>query len=228
MASRRDAIQRYYQTKSGLTQLTEKAAAAGDSAIFHGPQLAYAVVVRSDLNGYSDWARDRDVGERAGLLDEFFTLAIPRLVAAGGVFFRDEGDCIIGLFSNYFRATASFASAEAYALVTSAGTYGTAKLSAKSTIACGSVAIYQKAHEVGTDDWSAEGEPFVRSARLEQALASKAQVAYFADDYATYFDKTNVDPSSPATWTANNEKLQVPGLGAAGGWTDVVICSRKN
>ncbi len=208
-------------------QILEKAAASAEYS-FHGAELAFGIVVRTDLNGYSDWARDQDVSERAAVLDDFFSRTIPHLAKAGGVFFRDEGDCIISLFSDYFRAGATFNSAEAYCLRITSQEYGLPKLSAKSCIACGEIAIYQKAHETGSDDWSAEGDPFVRAARLEQALTSKRQVAYFADEYNAYFSATNfpMTGENPGRWLVKREKLQVPGLGAIGGWTDLVICEK--
>ena len=227
MANRRATIQDYYSYRqSGLRNLQEKAAAQSRFA-FHGPAVVEAVVVRSDLNGYSAWARDKQAPERAAVLDSFFSRVIPMLNVAGGVYFRDEGDCIVALFSNYFGA-AYYASAESYAMQAASNEYGIPKLTAKSTVACGRIAVYQKAHEVGTEDWSAEGDPFVRAGRLETAITSKQQVAFFADDYNAHFASTNLQTGGgqPA-WTPKPDKLQVPGLGAAGGWTDVVLLERR-
>src|SRR5262245_3296002 len=80
----------------------EKSAASAQVFEFHGEAVLYSVVVRSDLNGYSAWARDKRPSDRAALLDQFFSFAVPELQLHGGVYFRDEGDCIVGLFSEYF------------------------------------------------------------------------------------------------------------------------------
>lgn len=226
MANRRARIQDFYSRPStDLRTLFEKAAAEGRFA-FHGPAVVEAVVVRTDLNGYSAWARDKQAPARAAVLDDFFTRLIPVLNRAGGVYFRDEGDCIVSLFSSYFGAGWSHASAEAFTLQAGSNEYGQPKLSAKSSLACGRIAVYQKAHETGTEDWSAEGDPFVRAGRLEAAIASKQQVAFFAEDYDAHFLTTNTGTGTPA-WNVKREKLQVPGVGAAGGWTDVVLLERR-
>jgi hypothetical protein len=223
MANRRSRIHEFYTQMPGLRTLAEKAAADARFA-FHGPALVDAVVVRTDLNGYSAWARDRQAADRAALLDDFFTRVIPELNGAGGVYFRDEGDCIVSLFSNYFGTSWSYASAESFCMAATRNEYGTSKLSAKSVVACGRIAIYQKRHEIGSEDWSAEGDPFVRAGRLEAAVASKPQITYFADEYKAHFSTTNMRTvSGPAAWTVDYDKLQMPGLGAAGGWHDVVV-----
>jgi hypothetical protein len=66
-------------------------------------------------------------------------------------------------------------------MVAAAREYGSARLSVKSVVACGHIAIYQKAHEAGSEDWSVERNPFVR-AGLETAVPSKQQITYFADE----------------------------------------------
>ena len=229
MANRRARIQDFYSRSSmDLRSLVEKAAAQGRFA-FRGPAVVDGVVVRTDLNGYSAWARDKQAAERAAVLDDFFSRVIPLLNSAGGVYFRDEGDCLVALFSNYFGAGWSHASAEAFSMHAGVNEYGKPKLTAKSSIACGRIAVYQKAHEVGTEDWSAEGDPFIRAGRLETAIASKQQIAFFAEDYDAHFSTTNVATSTatPAAWNMKREKLQVQGLGAVGGWTDVVLLERR-
>ena len=226
MANRRARIQDFYTRPStDLRTLVEKAAAEGRFA-FHGPAVVDAVVIRTDLNGYSTWARDKQAPARAAVLDDFFTRVIPLLNAAGGVYFRDEGDCIVSLFSNYFGTGWSYASAELFSIFAGGNAYGQPQLTAKSSIACGRIAVYQKAHEIGTEDWSAEGDPFVRAGRLEAAISSKQQIAFFAEDYDAHFLTTNSGPG-PSAWNIKREKLQVPGLGAVGGWTDVVLLERK-
>lgn len=226
MASRRSTIHDFYKRPAGQRpfHVVEKAASSADRFAFKGAQLTYAVVVRTDLNGYSTWARDKQVADRARLLDDFFTRVVPEAETSGGVVFRDEGDCIITLFTNYFNAVASFDSAEAFAMRVTAGEYGVAKLTAKSTISCGNVAIYQKAHEQRTQDWSAEGDPFVRAARLEQAITSKRQIVTYVSDYDAHFKNTSNygQLGSKPKWSIRRDKLQVPGLALLGGWTDVV------
>src|SRR5262249_5581211 len=117
MANRRSRIHEFYSQPINLrtAQLFEKAAAAAAGRFaFHGPALVNAVIVRTDLNGFSDWARDKQVVQRAAMLDDFFTKVIPSLGAAGGVYFRDEGDCIVSLFSDYFGGGWSYQSAESF------------------------------------------------------------------------------------------------------------------
>lgn len=209
----------------------EKAAASSAGRFaFHGPALAEAVIVRTDLNGFSAWARDKQAPARAALLDDFFSRVIPALGVAGGVYFRDEGDCIVSLFSNYFGGGWTYGTAEAFCMSAAAGEYGIAKLSVKSVVACGQIAIYQKSHEIGSEDWSAEGDPFVRAGRLETAVPSKRQITYFADEYRAHFSTTNISAAGqPAArlWNVSSESMQIQGLGAAGGWHDVVVLERK-
>lgn len=148
------------------------------------------------------------------------------LDASGGIYFRDEGDCIVALFSDYFQAGATHDSVEKFCMRACANLYGDAQLSAKAVVATGDVAYFQKAHEVGSEDWSAEGGAFVKAVRLEAAADSKRQINFFRDDYDKYFSKTNIiDASSGgiAKWYPEHEKRQVPGLGFDGGWTDITV-----
>src|SRR5260221_4634083 len=181
MPNRRENIHDYYR-KLGKAMLLEKAAASAITFPFKGDEIAYAAVTRTDLNGYSTWARDKTAGQRAAQLDAFFSSVVPAIETAGGVFFRDEGDCIVALFSGYFDRAATFASIEKYCMTASQREYGSANLTAKTCVCCGDVAIFQKQHEKTTGDWSAEGEPFVRAARLEQAVQSGKQITFFEDD----------------------------------------------
>jgi hypothetical protein len=223
MPNRRQSIHDFYRSVPGGGLLLEKAAASGSDYDFRGNAIVDAIVTRTDLNGYSAWARDRTASQRAAQLDTFFSSVVPEIERAGGVFFRDEGDCIVALFSDYFQRGSSHEKAERYCLTASSRTYGLAQLTAKSVIACGSVAIFQKKHEVLSGDWSAEGEPFVRAARLEAAIASTKQVAFYKDDYDRHFLATNVGgPGSIVAWNIERESCQVAGLGAAGGWSDIV------
>lgn len=231
MANRRSRIHDFYSTPLNLraAYLSEKAAAAPAGRFaFHGPAVSETVIARIDLNGYSSWAADKAAAQRATLLDEFFSRLIPALNAAGGVYFRDEGDCIVALFSDYFGGGWTYTSAERFCMNAVAEEYGSPKLTAKAVLGCGKVVIYQKAHEVGSEDWSAEGDPFVRAGRLEAAVPSKPRVTYFRDEYRAHFSTTNVSaPGTPSSWDINYEKLQVQGVGATGGWVDVTVVARK-
>lgn len=229
MADRRTLIHDFYrQSGPQRLEVLRKAAAAVDRYPFKGDAIDYTVLVRTDLNGYSSWARERDIATRVKLLDDFFSAVVPRVEAHGGVFYRDEGDCIVALFSGYFATGANFEKAELFCMWAASQTYGSPKLGAKCAVACGDVAYFQKAHEAGTADWSAEGEPFVRSARLEHALPSGPQVAFFKEDYDAHFVTTNMAaPGGSGGWNVNREKLQVPGLSLTGGWTDVVRLTKK-
>ena len=120
-------------------------------------------------------------------MDSFFSIVVPVVEMHNGVYFRDEGDCVVSLFTDYFNSSASYDEVHKFCKFVSSKTYGKGALSAKSTVACGDVGIFQKAHEVGSDDWSAEGAPFVRAARLEQVIESKKMFVYYKDDYEAHF-----------------------------------------
>lgn len=226
MASRRGRIQEFYATpRDHRLEILEKAAAGAQAFAFTGAQVVDAVVVRTDLNGYSDWSRDRPIQDRAALLDEFFSSVVPDLNQCGGVFFRDEGDCIVSLFTKYFGQEPTFDSVERFCMRACSRHYGQSRLSAKTVVAHGNVAIFQKAHEIGSQDWSAEGDAFIRAARLENAVPSKQEITFFADEYDASFQVTEniVAPGRPVTFSVNRESLQVPGLAFSGGWSDVVV-----
>ena len=224
MASRRSRIQEFYSAPREQRGLyLEKAAAAHDQFSFAGAMVVDAAVVRTDLNGYSDWSRDKRIDQRVALLDEFFSFLVPKLRFYSGVFFRDEGDCLVSLFTRYFGESPTLDGIEAFCMEATRQRYG-CELSAKTTVARGKVAIFQKAHEVGTEDWSAEGDAFVRAARLEQAVQSKQEITFFADEYDWDFSATNIaKPGAPSRWTPCRESIQVPGLALSGGWSEVVI-----
>jgi class 3 adenylate cyclase len=226
MASRRARIQDFYGTpRNQRAQILEKAAASWDQFSFAGAKVVDAVVVRTDLNGYSEWSRERSIEERVSLLDDFFSAVVPELRTSGGVFFRDEGDCLVSLFTKYFGEVPSFDSIEVFCMKAGSRLYGQAQLSAKTVVARGNVAIFQKAHEVGSQDWSAEGDAFVRAVRLEQAVPSAQEITFFADEYQAAFAATSNTPvaGGRAAWIENHESLQVPGLALTGGWSDVVV-----
>jgi hypothetical protein len=221
MASRRQSVSDFY--RRGLGPL-EKSAASADRYAFRGPAAEITAVVRTDLNGYSTWARDRDVKARAELLSGFFSAAVPLLEASGGVYYRDEGDCIVALFSSYFSPGATKASVLGYCKAITSMDFGIHKLTPKTCVSVGDVTFYQKAHEAGSDDWSAEGEPFVRAARLEAAVDSKQKVYFYQNEYEANFD--TVGPVAQAGemyfWLERPESLQVAGLGFPGGWVNTV------
>lgn len=224
MANRRESVHEYYRRLPGGQVLLEKSAAAAPQFPFKGASIEHAVIVRTDLNGYSAWARDRSAADRAAQLDAFFSRVVPQIELAGGVFFRDEGDCILSLFSAYFDRNASYKSIRSFCKSVTNSTYGKAQLSAKSCVSAGDVAFFQKQHEIASGDWSAEGEPFVRAARLEAAVSSIKHVCFLEEEYDRHFAETEVRgaPGKAAPWTIVREALQVPGLGAAGGWVRVV------
>jgi len=224
MANRRAAIHDFYRQQLGAQALLEKAAATAPQYAYTGPAVKHAVVTRTDLNGYSAWARGRPAAERAAQLDAFFSTVVPQIELAGGVFFRDEGDCIVAVFSDYFARGATYKSIREFSKTVTDRAYGVAALTAKTCVSCGDVAFFQKKHEVATGDWSAEGEPFVRSARLEAAVNSIKHVVFLKDDYDAHFEGTATwaAPGSSPRWTVTPESIQVSGLGAPGGWVDVV------
>jgi class 3 adenylate cyclase len=224
MPNRRAAIHDFYRQLPGTQTILEKAAATAPQYAYTGPAIQHAVVTRTDLNGYSAWARNRPAAERAAQLDAFFSTVVPLIEVAGGVFFRDEGDCIVSVFSGYFSRGATYKSIREFCKKVSDRSYGVAALTAKTCVNSGDVAFFQKKHEVATGDWSAEGEPFVRAARLEAAVSSIKHVVFLAADYDAHFadTATPASPGSTPRWTIIRESIQVAGLGATGGWVDVV------
>lgn len=200
------------------------AAAATNRYILHAPQIALTAVVRLDLNGYSRWARDRPIVQRAHLLDEYFSWTVPLLEELGGLYYRDEGDCIIALFGGYWNPATPTHRVLEFSKAVVSHEFG--ELTAKASVAIGNVAFFQKSHEVESDDWSAEGDPFVRAVRLEQAVESRQHINFFFDEYhqhiqqhATYRRYRN----EPCYWLESALiKRQVPGLGNAGGWSDTI------
>jgi hypothetical protein len=232
MPSRRARTYAFYRNPAAIRRvLLEKSASAAGEYSFHGSAVTSTAVVRLDLNGYSSSVRDRDIAVRAAILDDFFSKTMPKLADAKGIFFRDEGDCIVCLFSDYFGAGATPASVLDFCkhVVSDrygAGVLGDEYLTAKASVAYGSIAYFQKAHEAGSDDWSAEGEPFVRAARIEQAIESTRQIVLYAAEYDAVFAPANarsfVPPGTVYYWEFKRRNLQIPGLQLAGGWADVV------
>src|SRR5690606_37347495 len=107
--------------------------------------------------------------------------------------------------------------------LTAQGNYGEAGLTAKVTVSFGSVAYFQKAHEQGTEDWSAEGDPFVQCARLEQAVESKQRVYLLDPLYKALFQPSENYAAAGERyyWTTTTVNVQVEGLGLSGGWAQV-------
>ncbi len=234
--SRRHDVFRYYRTPksqrlaSPLLNALQKSAAS-QTHVFTSEKIEFSLVVRLDLNAYSTWALGKPLSLRRDLLDDFFSFVVSRLGVKKGVYFRDEGDCLIAIFSNYFNLGASFSDVREFCKEVVSKTYGQGKLSAKATLSAGDVAYFQKAHEIGTDEWSAEGQPFVRAVRLEAAVDSKPCVYFFKDDYVSYFTASAPAAASggaPATWIRDDDaSVQVVGLNAAGGWVDIVKLEYK-
>ena len=203
MANRRARTHAFYSDPGwprGERLERSAAAVAGQQYGFRGEAVSSSVVVRVDINDYSSWVRDRPLADRVRLLDDLFSKVVPELGSAGGVYFRDEGDCIVCLFSDYFQSGATFMSAMNFCRAVVACRYGWqgSEVTVKASVALGELAFFQKAHEQGTDDWSAEGHAFVRAARLEQAIESKQQIVAFADDYdAGFAQGVPIAPAHP-------------------------------
>ena len=218
MPSRRQEIVNYYLQQGGLI----KEAAAVDRYLFQGACISDGVIVRVDLNGYSNWTQDRPVIERVALLNNFFTKVIEYLRKYEGIYFRDEGDCIVAIFSPYFdlldSAPLDFALCQkvnAFCKEVVRNQYGSDGLTAKAIVVAGEIAIYQKSNERVTGDWSAEGDLFVRAIRLEQAVESKQAIYYFADEYNDLFGRYTrwATMGEGDYWKVNNKMEQVQGLG---------------
>ncbi len=227
MQSRRASIvSHYYRHLHGEDGGMIKASAAERRYKFQKPGVCDGAVVRIDLNGYSDWTQSRTIVERANLLNAFFTKVVDCLDKYGGIYFRDEGDCIVAIFSSYFETASPYVSADAFCKeVIGSSVDNNDPLKAKAIVAVGEMAFYQKLHEVATGDWSAEGEPFVRAVRMEQAVESKPQIYYFANEYdALIRPKTSSSGFvKKYYWTYRYEKKQIQGLKKSGGWEKLAI-----
>jgi class 3 adenylate cyclase len=168
----RSQIHRFYEMpRSQRGTLLEKSASSASSHPFKGAGLYNTAVVRVDLNNYSAWTRRVPITDRVELLDHFFTTTVSLASQLNGVYFRDEGDCVVLLFGSYFGAT-SFQEMHYFCRQCVLRKFGRDELDAKVSVAIGEVAFFQKSHELNSTDWSAEGEPFVRSARLERSCSS--------------------------------------------------------
>lgn len=221
--SKRSQFYNYYsQPKANRSiQLFEKASATASSSLFKGTSTKYTIVVRADLNGYSKWIREKgtDIKDRVELLDDYFSHVVSLLPSHNGIYFRDEGDCLVILFSPYFHPNLLFTNIMNFCEQVVQKTYGTDKLTAKCCVAAGEVTYYQKGHEEVSGDWSAEGDPFVHAARLEAAVDSKPRVYYFEDFFKAFIHSETkwVQPGEKASWKYDNKSYTVPGLGLQGG-----------
>ena len=188
MLSRRQDIVNHYLDDS-IKEAAAATAAVTDRHLFRGDRSSKGVVVRVDLNGYSDWTQIFPPHYRVNLLNDFFTKVLTYLDQYEGIYFRDEGDCIVSLFSPYFGIEEPYLKSMCFCEAVVSDCYGIRSypLTAKAIVATGEIMIYQKSHEVDTKDWSAEGEPFVRAVRIEQAVESKQQIYYFADEFDELF-----------------------------------------
>jgi hypothetical protein len=223
--SKRQSVYDYYikpREQRNVTQIDRASASAvlASPYYFKGEQTAYTVVVRADLNGYSKWAKEKKIEDRVALLDEYFTHVISLMPHTKAVYFRDEGDCIVALFSSYFN-DALWPDVKKFCEGIVSKKYGADKLTAKCCLADGEVAYYQKVHEKLTNDWSAEGEPFVTAHRLESTVDSEPRI-YYPDSMFQENIKPNISwapVGQSAPWTYNIANYQVPGLGNQGGWS---------
>ena len=216
MPSRRQEIVNYYLQQGGQGGLLKEAAAAtAERYLFRGTRISAGVVVRVDLNDYSNWTQGRSIIERVDLLNDFFTKVIEYLNKYGGIYFRDEGDCIVAIFSPYFELQVPYAPVKAFCEEVIRERYGPDGLTAKASVAAGKIMIYQKSHEWDIDDWSAEGDPFVRAIRLEQAVESKQAIYYFAAEYDGLFKKYTgwATRGERYYWQCADICKQVQGLG---------------
>ncbi len=223
--SRSEIVNHYLQRDGTLLKEAAAAAATEKRYQFRGSDLSDGVVVRVDLNGYSDRTQDRPIGYRVSLLNNFFTKVLEYLDEYNGIYLRDEGDCIVSLFSSYFGVMDPYSQVENFCKKVVSKYYGVDQLTAKAIVAAGEIAIYQKSHEVRTGDWSAEGEPFVRAVRLEQAVESNQHIYYFADEYRELFSRYTVSANMGEKyyWILGYRNEQVQGLRLSGGWVKLAI-----
>jgi hypothetical protein len=65
--------------------------------------------------------------------------------------------------------------------------------------------------------------PFVEAARIEQAVDSQQCIFFLERDYSAYFKFVGkfVARGEKFFWSVNQQNLQVPGLGASGGWVSM-------
>lgn len=218
---RRNMLSHYYEQRyrDNPREIEIRMSAADQNYSYRGESVQSGAVVRIDLNGYSDWANNRPIEQRVNLLRDFFSKVVDSLYKHDGIYFRDEGDCIVALFSSYFEIgiRSPYESAHKFCReVVRSAVDNSDELKAKAIVATGDIAFYQKLHEIQSGDWSAEGEPFVNAVRVEQAVESKSQVYYFADEYDDLFKRFASDVHC---WKVEEgENRQIQGLRKQGGW----------
>ena len=228
MNSRRRQFLEHYLERSPSSDQIKKSAASSDLSLFHGEGTAASVVARTDLNGYSKWSREKSIADRVELLDEFFSVVAKEIYKHNAVYYRDEGDCVVTIFSDYF-GNGSVANILAFCKAVTNKYYSKGEITAKTTVGFGDLAFFQKTHEVASGDWSAEGEPFVVAARLENAVDSAQRIYFEEATYDAVF--SNIGPVANKGqyyyWGTERESIQVPGLGLPGGWMRVAYLEYK-
>lgn len=220
---RRDVVRHYLRTqtaKLSAQDLQEAIELADDIYRFRGTEKALSAVVRCDLNKYSEWCREKQPEERIPLLDDFFTRTLLTAQRFGGAYFRDEGDCVVLLFSDYFGTSDSLSRVRAFSRAVSREKYGTDLLTAKSTVSAGELVYYQKSHEVVNGEWSADGDPFIVAARVESEADSKQIVHFTKEDFDEYFSTSTSEDS--ADWVTEEQSARIPGLWKQGGHQKLV------
>lgn len=85
MTNRRNQLFNFYSNPADQRKnIIEKAAVGSSRYEYKGEAVAYSVVVRVDLNGYSKWAIDKSIADRVNLLNDFFRKLYPCLMQAVG------------------------------------------------------------------------------------------------------------------------------------------------
>lgn len=215
------SLENYYNQGN---QKLIKLSVADRTRRFPGAGIYDGVVVRIDLNGYSDWAQGQAIANRARLLNAFFTKVITSLNMYDGLYFRDEGDCVVALFSENLGSADPYRSAYYFCMqVIEDSVTNNDPLKAKAIVSTGEMAFYQKLHEIEVSDWSAEGEPFVKAVRMEQAVDSKPQIYFFQDEFNRHFNqyvqRSFFPQPNQSYWKiCHGEKERIQGLRKAGGW----------
>ena len=230
MASRRlDFVQHYleknFETKANFTMdslgdsRSTVFSAASERYKFRKEGKFITAVVRCDLNNFSGWCDEKTTSQRVELLDDFFSKTVGMLERMGGVYFRDEGDCILALFSDYFNLPEPILAARNFCRTVSAQKYGNDSLTSKSIVSIGPVVYYQKSFEKISGDWSADGDPFIFASRLEAEAQSSQVVHFFKEDFDQHYKGDLFDSKH---WNTVEEKIRVAGIKAEGGWTRIV------
>lgn len=164
---------------------------------FKGEKVVLGGIVRIDLNNYSKWTQNKSLQDRTALLDDFFTHILQELDKHKGVYLRDEGDCLVAIFSSYFTGTFDPKKIESFCKKVVSQKYGNEKLSAKAAVAVGDLIIYRKSQQLEDYEWSVEGGPLLRARKLEYNIKTKKPCIYFfEDEYKGYFSTPNHNSST--------------------------------